>query len=185
MLTPHVAGPRRPSREHAIPARLKAAHGSAPPPITVSGIERTIEIKIASERGEREQAFRLVAASYRARGYEVDGTRPFRFTPYHALPGTVTFIAKHGDRVVATLSLVPDTALLGLPMESIYADEIGALRRERRRLTEVISLAEEGLTIREFLRVFPAMIRLDAVPRPPGRRHLGDHGQPASPGLLP
>ncbi|MBV8264715.1 MAG: hypothetical protein JO252_00060, partial [Planctomycetaceae bacterium] len=109
---------------------------------------------------EWEQAFELVAASHRARGYEVDSTRPFRFTPYHILPGTVILIAKHEDRVVANLSLVPDTSLLGLPMESIFADEIRALRRQRRRLTEAISLADQGLTIREFVRVFQALIRL-------------------------
>ncbi|MBV8557979.1 MAG: hypothetical protein JO116_20635 [Planctomycetaceae bacterium] len=160
ILTPHIVGPRRPPRKPAIPARPAAARRSAPPRITVPGIERTIEIKIAAEWGEWEQAFELVAASYRARGYEVDSTRPFRFTPYHVLPGTVILIAKHEDRVVATLSFVPDTSLLGLPMESIFADEIRALRRQRRRLTEAISLADQGLTIREFVRVFQALIRL-------------------------
>jgi N-acyl amino acid synthase FeeM len=161
ILTPHIVGPRRPSRKPAIPARPEAAHRSAPLPITVSGIERTIEIKIATEWGEWEQAFELVAASYRARGYEVDGTRPFRFTPYHVLPDTVTLIAKHEGRVVATLSLVPDTSMLGLPMEGIYGEEIAGLRQEGRKLAEVISLADSGLSVREFVQVFKALIKLE------------------------
>jgi hypothetical protein len=76
------------------------------------------------------------------------------------LPDTATFVARDGDRVVATFSLVPDTRLLGLPMESIYAPEIDALRREGRGLGEVVSLADRDLTPREFLPVFMALIRL-------------------------
>jgi hypothetical protein len=45
-------------------------------------------------------------------------------------------------------------------MESIYAEPIGALRLQRRRLAEAISLADRGLTIREFIQVFRALIRL-------------------------
>jgi hypothetical protein len=117
-------------------------------------------VKIASERGEFEQAFRLLACRYKARGYDPPSARAFRFTPHHALPGTVTFVAKDGERVVATLSLVPDNPSLGLPMERLYGEEIEDLRREGRQLAEVISLAEDGLSHREFLRVFGAMIRV-------------------------
>ena len=128
--------------------------------ILVPGGGRPIRVKIASDRDEFEQAFRLVAARYRARGYDTAGAAPFRFTPFHALPGTVTFVAKDGDRVVATLSLVPDNQTLGLPMESIYGSEVEDLRAEGRKLGEVTSLAEDGLSAREFLRVFSSMIRL-------------------------
>jgi hypothetical protein len=128
--------------------------------VTVPGISRTIRVKIASEREEFEQAFRLVADRYKERGYEAPGAGEYRFTPYHALPGTVTFVAKEGDRVVATLSLVPDNASLGLPLEALYAEEVGRLRDEGRTLAEVTCLAEEGLNPREFMRVFSALIRL-------------------------
>src|SRR5207249_229755 len=85
---------------------------------------RQVRVKIAGEREEFEQAFRLLAKRYKARGYDAPGPGEYRFTPYHALPGTVTFVAKEGDRVVATLSLVPDNESLGLPMESIYGEEV-------------------------------------------------------------
>ena len=153
----------RPQRSLTKPSnstRRDPAPIPARPRITVPGIERDIQIKIASEWAEWEQAFELLAASYRARGYDAPSDKPYRFTPYHILPDAVTLVAKHQDRVVATLSLVPDTSLLGLPMESIYADEIGELRRQRRRLAEAISLADQGLTIREFIQVFQALIRL-------------------------
>jgi hypothetical protein len=72
----------------------------------------------------------------------------------------VNLVAKHGDRVLATLSLIPDTTRLGLPMESIYAAEVAQLRCHGRRLAEATSLADEGLSLREFVRVFRALIRL-------------------------
>jgi hypothetical protein len=128
--------------------------------LKVKGVQRDIFVKFASERQEWEEAFKLVAANYRARGYEVASTKPFRFTPYNALPDTVTLVAKHADHVVATFSLVADNTMLGLPMETIYGEEIAQLRREGRRIFETISLADSGLSIREFMQVFLTMIGL-------------------------
>ena len=117
-------------------------------------------MKIASGSEEFEQAFLLLARKYQAKGYENPGAKLFRFTPFHVLPETITVVAMEGARVVATLSLVPDTTLLGLPMESIYPDEVAGFRREGRRLAEVTSLADDGLGPREFIQVFEAMIQL-------------------------
>ena len=74
-----------------------------------AGSRREIVVKIASEPDEWEQAFQLVAANYQERGYETTTDKPYRFTPYHALPDTTIFVAKHEGRVVATFSLVPIT----------------------------------------------------------------------------
>src|SRR4051794_25143846 len=63
--------------------------------IMVPGVGREIRVKIASGHDELDQAFRLLATNYRARGFESPSPKPFRFTPYHALPGTTTFVAKH------------------------------------------------------------------------------------------
>jgi hypothetical protein len=127
----------------------------------VPGLSREIRVKIATEQGEFEQAFALLASNYRARGYEAPSEKPYRFTPHHALPETVTLVAKHGDCVVATLTLVPDTGVLDLPMESIYGEEVAQLRREGRKMGEVISLADAGLSMREFIQVFKALIKLE------------------------
>jgi hypothetical protein len=117
-------------------------------------------VKIASERAQLEQAFEMLAAHYRARGYEPPGDSPYRFTPYHVLPETITLVAEREGRVCATMSLVPDTTLLGLPMESIYGAEIADLRRAGRRLAEATSLADTGLRISEFIQVFLAFIKV-------------------------
>jgi hypothetical protein len=131
-----------------------------PVKLQVKGVQRDIVVKFASERQEWEEAFKLVAANYRARGYEVASNKPLRFTPYHALPDTVTLVAKHAGHVVATFSIVLDNTMLGLPMESIYPEEIAQLRGEGRRLLETTSLADAGLSIREFMQVFVTLIRL-------------------------
>jgi hypothetical protein len=126
----------------------------------VRGLAREIRVKIASEQWEFEQAYGLLAANYRARGYEAPSDKPYRFTPFHALPGTATLVALADDRVVATLTLVPDTKILGLPMESIYGAEVAQLRAAGLRPAEAISLADTDLTIREFVQVFKALIKL-------------------------
>jgi hypothetical protein len=128
--------------------------------IPVPGISRPIEVQIASTESEWEQAFRLAASSYQARGYETPGAYRLRFTPYHALADTLTLVAKHQHSVVATLSIVQDNTLLGLPMEDVYATEINALRRDRYRLFEVTTLADKELPVREFVQVFISLIQL-------------------------
>jgi hypothetical protein len=143
-----------------ITTHFGACPASTSPTFLVPGISRSIEIKVASEHEEWEQAFQLLAANYRARGYEAPGEKPFRFTPFHVLPDTTILVAKHLDQVVATLSLVPDTTLLGLPLESIYAAEVAELRGQRRRMAEAIGLADADLNVREFVQVFKALIKL-------------------------
>jgi len=130
---------------HALPVRCK---------------DRVLWVKIASERAEFEQAFQLLSEKYRARGYEPPSPKPFRFTPYHVLNQTQTLVAKYGERVVATFSLVPDNDSLGLPMENLYSEEIKALRRTGYRLAEVTSLADRDLASSDFLRVFRVLIKL-------------------------
>ena len=129
-----------------------------PRTVPVPGIARDLRVKFASTRNEWEQAFQLVADNYQARGFEV-GDADYRFTAYHALPETVVLVAKEGEAVVATFSLVPDNALIGLPLESLYRQEIRGLRPGR-RLFETGSLAERGLGLREFMQVFVTLMRL-------------------------
>jgi hypothetical protein len=152
----HVLACQRPA--HARRAAITTAQ--APATVRVPGIGRDVVVKAAADRCEWEAAFQLVAASYRTRGYEAPDSRGLRFTAFHALPDTTTFIAKQGESVVATLSLVVDNTLLQLPMECVYGPEVRALRREGRRLGEVTSLADTGLGVREFLQVFSTIIRL-------------------------
>jgi len=151
---------RRATETDRSPGRRETYHGSGAESVKVPNIGRDIQANIGREQAELEDAYRLLATNYRARGYEAPGSTPYRYTPYHALPGTATFVARHDRRVVATLTLVPDTELLGLPMESIYGAEVDRLRRKGRRLAEFTSLAVQGLSLREFTQAFNTLITL-------------------------
>jgi hypothetical protein len=151
---------QRPTRFEAVAEERLTTLERTPLAVRVPGIAREIEVKIASERREWEEALALVTQSYRSRGYEAADTRGLRFTSFHALPQTTTFVAKHASHVVATLSLVPDNTLLGLPMECIYGQEIHDLRLQGRHMGEAMSLADNGLGVREFLQVFVTIIKL-------------------------
>ena len=131
-----------------------------PCPVRLPGVSREIDVKIASERAEWEAAFQLIAENYRSRGYKPANGTGLRFTPYHALPDTTTYVARCEGRVIATMSLVLDNVYLGLPMESIYGDKIAELRRANRRIGEVTNLADNGLSIREFIPIFVSLMRL-------------------------
>jgi hypothetical protein len=126
----------------------------------VPGINRPIEVKMVSEPHEWQQAYELLATTYQARGYEAPSGKRLRFTSFYALPDTATFVAQLGDQVVATLSVVVDNTLLGLPMESIFGDEVESLRRAGRRLSEGSCLADRGLSVREFIQEFTILLRV-------------------------
>ncbi len=86
-------------------------------------------------------AFSLLYRNYLRRGLIDPDPVGLRFTVHNLLPESATFAAKVPGRVVATFSVIPDTIPLGLPMEALYAAELGRLRAEGRRPAEVSGLA--------------------------------------------
>jgi len=158
---------RQPRVTRISPYALRPADGYRSDPeafgaVDVPGIGRGVKVSLASQKEDFEQVFRLLASNYQTRGYEPASGKPLRFTPFHALPETTVFVAKQGRKVVGTLSLVPDNAILGLPMESVYASEIKSLREDGRNLVEVTSLADRELSIRESVPVLVTLIRVMA-----------------------
>lgn len=161
--------PRSPVRQAGVGSRAATqfsvgSHCPAPgldqgQSLSVPGISRHIQVKIASTFSEWQQAFQLVADNYQARGFEA-GNAACRFTSYHALPQAVVLVAKEGAQVVATLSLFPDNPLLGLPLESLYRAELDTIRQQGRRLFEGGCLADRKLTPREFLQVFLTLMQV-------------------------
>jgi hypothetical protein len=83
-----------------------------------------------------EQAEHLVHEAYVVRGYR-DGPRARRTTP---ATRRVVFVARAGDTVIGTLSLLRDSAR-GLPADALYAPGLAALRAHGRRLAEVSAFA--------------------------------------------
>ncbi|MGD2174031.1 MAG: hypothetical protein PVJ27_01410 [Candidatus Brocadiaceae bacterium] len=127
--------------------------------ITLRGLEvrsDEIDVRPATSREELEQAFRLVYSSYLQRGYIGPDPSGVRLSVFNALPGTVTFVSVFEERVIATVTVVPDTPM-GLPMDEIYHREVQELRDAGRELAEVTMLADRR---RELQRALPMLLLL-------------------------
>ena len=107
-----------------------------------------ITYHIARHREDLEKSFNLVFREYVSRGYIPRHYKSnIRVSPYNALPSTTTFVVKKGNKVIATVTLIPDSAM-GLPMDKIYSKECDALRKKGRRISEVSQLSIDS-------RIFP------------------------------
>ncbi len=129
-----------------MPSRqLSAVHdieSAAPeqPHVHTFGQDDEYGVRIASEALSRCSAYQLVYDQYAAEGYVENSAAGLWLTVYDAHPDTVTVIAERDDRVIGTLTIVPDSPM-GLPADTLYREDLDKLRKSDRRLSEIISLA--------------------------------------------
>lgn len=135
-----------------------ARPGERPAPQGNNGPYAPITIKVASTRAEREAAFRLVYQRYLGAGLCPPNPYQMRVTPYHLLPTTTLFVALYQGEVIFTLSLIGDGEL-GVPMQSIFPDEMNALRAQGVRFGELSCLADRRRELVRFLPVFVQVTR--------------------------
>ena len=95
--------------------------------------------KIATERNEFEAAFRLVYEGYLHRGLTLPNVRRMRITPFQLSPSAQVLVALRNKSVVSTLTLVEDGEN-GMPMESLFRNEVRTFRRLGLQMAEVTSL---------------------------------------------
>jgi hypothetical protein len=119
-----------------------------------------VQFKIASTREEREAAFHLVYNSYLKAGLGEANYYQMRVTPYHLTDRSEIFIATRRGEVIFTMTLIMDGPELGVPMESVYGEEVERLRRQRLWLGEVSCLADCQRHTKEFFPIFLATSRL-------------------------
>jgi hypothetical protein len=112
------------------------AHSSMPQ-------QAAYEFKIANCGRELLQAFGLLYREYLHAGYVRENEAELLFTRHHLLPETTVFVAKRQSTVLSTATVVRDSPDFGLPMDDLYASELGRLRREGRRILEICSLASD------------------------------------------
>ena len=99
-------------------------------------------IKWAETREELGDAFKLVYDEYKRSGYiKEHKARNMFFYIHHLLPDTAVLLMIDKEKVVSTLSLVVDSEEFGLPMDSIYRDELDDLRKYNRKVIEACALA--------------------------------------------
>ena len=101
-----------------------------------------IECRAASSREEIFDAFHLVYEQYQRSGLMQPNPCRMRITPYHLLPSTEVLVALEGGTMTCTMSVVRDGEL-GLPMESVYHEEVASLRLRGLSLAEVSCLADK------------------------------------------
>lgn len=100
-----------------------------------------IVYRVVRTRDEIEQCFSLVYKEYLRKGYIPKNYKSkLRLSFFNALPSTATFIAKQDKKVLAGVTLIPDSRL-GLPMDKIYKKELDELRNTGARIAEVSQLA--------------------------------------------
>ncbi len=94
--------------------------------------------KKAETFDEIEQAFRVAFDAFHERGLVSDNKGRLRVTKFHALPTTNILIAKLNDEVIATMTVVVDSAM-GLPLEKLF--DIQDIRNRSVRMAEISTLA--------------------------------------------
>lgn len=113
-------------------------------------------VRIAQCDREVIQALELVYRAYLRSGFI--GPNPFRLrvTPYHLLATSQVLVSFLDGQAITTTTLIGDGEL-GLPMEDLYGDEVGAKRQAGLRLAEVSCLADRR---RDFERSFATLVQL-------------------------
>lgn len=120
-----------------------------------------ITYKIAACREEREEAFRLVHDAYVTGGLIEGNAHQMRVTPWHLAPTTDVFIAVHEDEIIYTLTTISDDRQ-GVPMESLYPEEVDALRAAGVYFGEISCLASrrDHFPPRKMVNVFVQLLGL-------------------------
>lgn len=89
---------------------------------------------------ELKAAYALVYQEYKSRKLCVENHEEKFYNAYSFVPGSRTFLLRKEEKLLGTLCLVADSSL-GLPMETIFPEEVGHMRAEGRKMAEVGALA--------------------------------------------
>ncbi len=111
---------------------------------------------IADRREDLLASFRLVYDAYVRSGLTAPNPFRLRLTPYHLLPTTEVFTARRAGSIVCTMTLVRD-GRLGLPMESLFPEQVAWRRAEGITVAEVSCLADSHHDLKAS---FPVVFRL-------------------------
>lgn len=119
-----------------------------------------LQVRLANSRADYEGAFELLERRYRQAGLACVSSRRFRVMPYHLWEQSQVIVAADSDRVVATVTIVKDSRVYGLPMEESFPNVVAGLRESEGGLAEVCSLAIDKEGQRSTPDVFGQVTRL-------------------------
>ncbi|KPK49027.1 MAG: hypothetical protein AMK72_05570, partial [Planctomycetes bacterium SM23_25] len=95
--------------------------------------DRSVVVRRAIVRDDLARAYRLVHDVFVDKGYIDPGPNGIRIRLFEALPEMATFVAEVDRRIVAVMSIVPDSEDLGLPSDKAFSQELDGLRSAGRR----------------------------------------------------
>lgn len=98
-------------------------------------------IRRACTADELRKAYRLVHSVFQQTGYLIPEPSGLRVRLFETTSETATFIAEKDGEVVGVLSVVGDSADLGLPSDSAFKPELDVLRHRGQRLCEITNQA--------------------------------------------
>ncbi|MFC1753801.1 hypothetical protein ACFL96_10480 [Thermoproteota archaeon] len=108
--------------------------------VNVHAFLDSIDYRVARTPEELEKAYALVYQEYLKRNYTDTNESKLRLSLYNALPQSTTFIAATNGDVLATATLITDSAL-GLPMDKLYSQELKKFRDDNKKICEISMLA--------------------------------------------
>lgn len=116
-----------------------------------------VTFKEAETESELKQSSILLYKAYLKKGYIKTGQEVA--SRYETGPNRRTFVAKDGDMVLMTLTLIMDSPL-GLPMDNIYRPEVNTLRLKGRKIAELSGLAGHETLRGKGMFIFLGLTRL-------------------------
>lgn len=116
------------------------------------------EYKVASTTEEIKKAYALVYENYIEKKFCNLDIHKMRIFLFDSLLTTRTFIAKEGEEVIATATLVFDSAI-GLPSDGIYKDRLDLLRSLGKSICEISKLSTKRDLGSKALRILPFLFR--------------------------
>lgn len=99
-----------------------------------------IQYHVAATPDEQDVAQSIIRQVYTREGYTSTDDRSSGLAPYIAANTTTTFLASVNENPVGTVSLVKDSEA-NLPMDTIFHEELIALRNQYQLLAEVCQFA--------------------------------------------
>lgn len=106
----------------------------------VSQASDDLVMQVSETMEERIAAFQLVHRVYRRAGLTADNAMQMRVIQHHLVDTTDVLVAQRAGEVTFTLTLVRD-GFHGLPAQSLFAEQIEAMRSKGLSLAEVSCVA--------------------------------------------
>lgn len=98
-----------------------------------------IMVRKAAGQDELKAVFRLRYDSYLRKGCISPNPDGIMFDEWDELPITTHFVAMERDQIVGAVRLIMDSAK-GLPMERVFPEAVGQLRKQSRKVAEASTL---------------------------------------------